>query len=135
MEIKLDNGTKDKTFVRMNRITNPHHMKLHEAPFESIKKGDKTIELRLYDEKRKNIKEGDRIEFTNVKSGEILTAKVIKLHRFENFSELYDKLPLDKCGYTKEDIHTASPNDMELYYSREEQKKYGVVGIEIKVDF
>ena len=38
-----------------------------------------------------------------------------------------------KCGYTEEDIGTASPSDMAAYYSPEEQKKYGVVGIEISV--
>ena len=36
-----------------------------------------------------------------------------------------------KCGYTKEDIDTASPDDMDKYYTKEEQEKYGVVGIEI----
>ena len=30
-----------------------HKMKLNESPFESIKNGTKTIEFRLYDEKRK----------------------------------------------------------------------------------
>ena len=30
-----------------------HEMKLNNGPFEQIKNGTKTIELRLYDEKRK----------------------------------------------------------------------------------
>ena len=34
-----------------------HKMKLHNGPYELIKKGIKTIELRLYDEKRQKIKE------------------------------------------------------------------------------
>ena len=42
-----------------------HHMKLHQEPFESIKKGAKTIELRLYDEKRQALKSGDLIDFTS----------------------------------------------------------------------
>ena len=32
-----------------------HNMKLNESPFEKIKAGTKTIELRLYDEKRRKI--------------------------------------------------------------------------------
>jgi hypothetical protein len=36
-----------------------------------------------------------------------------------------------QCGYTEDDIDTAHPSDMEQYYSVEEQKKYGVVGIEL----
>jgi len=31
-------------------------MKLQESPFERIKDGTKTIELRLYDEKRRKVK-------------------------------------------------------------------------------
>ncbi|MBE6641230.1 MAG: 23S rRNA (uracil(1939)-C(5))-methyltransferase RlmD [Ruminococcaceae bacterium] len=123
-----------ETAVSLIRQKSTHQMKLHEAPFESIKKGDKTIELRLYDEKRKKIKSGDIIEFTNTASGEKLTAKVIKIHVFESFAELYRSLPLDRCGYTKDEIHSARPEDMELYYSKEEQKNYGVVGIEIAVN-
>ena len=41
-----------------------HKMKLKESPFERIKNGTKTIEFRLYDEKRKQIKIGDKIEFS-----------------------------------------------------------------------
>ena len=108
-----------------------HEMKLHSSPFEKIKSGQKTIELRLYDEKRKQIKEGDIITFTNTSNGEKMRATVKKLHRFDTFNELYQTLPLLLCGYTTEDVDKAHPSDMELYYSVEEQKKYGVVGIEL----
>jgi len=47
--------------------------------------------------------------------------------------ELYKSLSLLECGYTKEDIDTASPCDMEKYYSKVEECKYGVIGIEIKL--
>ena len=40
-----------------------HKMKLNEDPFERIKNGTKTIEFRLFDEKRQQIKIGDQIEF------------------------------------------------------------------------
>ena len=33
-----------------------HEMKLQNGPFNSIKNGKKTIELRLYDEKRQKVK-------------------------------------------------------------------------------
>lgn len=110
---------------------NLHKMNLHAAPFEMIKSGQKTIELRLFDEKRQQIKAGDTIVFTNTASGETLTATVLKLHVFDSFDALYQALPLLKCGYTAEDIDTASPSDMQSYYSLEKQKQYGVVGIEI----
>ena len=108
-----------------------HHMNLHPAPFAKIKSGEKNIELRLFDEKRQKITAGDDIIFTNTASGEKLRASVKKLHLFGSFEELYKTLPLLQCGYTAEDIATAHPSDMERYYSAEEQKKYGVVGIEL----
>ena len=110
-----------------------HQMKLHPQPFEMIKSGQKTIELRLFDEKRQQIQVGDTILFTNTHSGETLKAAVTKLHRFCDFSELYQALPLLQCGYTPEDIHTAAPEDMALYYSPAQQELYGVVGIELSI--
>ena len=50
---------------------------------------------------------------------------------FDSFVELYKSLPLLECGYTDANINIASPYDMEKYYSKEEQQKYGVVGIKI----
>ena len=41
-----------------------HKMKLNENPFERIKNGTKTVEFRLYDEKRQQIKIGYKIEFS-----------------------------------------------------------------------
>ena len=111
-----------------------HHMKLHPAPFEMIKSGKKTIELRLFDEKRQKIKLGDEIIFTNTVNGEMLSRTVKGIHIFESFHELYKSLPLLKCGYTEDDINSASPLDMEKYYSIDEQKSFGVVGIELCSD-
>ena len=108
-----------------------HIMKLHSSPFEMIKSGEKTIELRLFDEKRQQVKVGDKILFTNIANGETLNTTVLKLHRFDSLKELYKSLPLLQCGYTRENIDKATPSDMEQYYSVEEQNKYGVVGIEL----
>ena len=106
-------------------------MKLQPSPFERIKSGKKTIELRLYDEKRRKIQSGDEIEFTNAETGEIISVTVVDLFVFDSFSDLYKSLPLDSCGYSESEIASASPEDMSFYYSEEEQKKYGVVGIKI----
>lgn len=111
-----------------------HMMKLNPSPFKMIREGNKTIELRLYDEKRKLISVGDLITFTNTEnSNDTLCVKVMYLFVFPSFDELYKTLPLLECGYTKEDIATASPSDMEEYYSKEMQQQYGVVGIKISL--
>lgn len=109
-----------------------HTMNLQPAPMQMIRSGRKTIELRLYDEKRQRISIGDTIEFTNVEnSKDILRVVVKNMYVFASFGELYQKLPLLECGYTEVNIDSASALDMEQYYSKEQQSKYGVVGIRI----
>ena len=108
-----------------------HKMRLKPTPYSMISRGIKTFELRLYDEKRRQLKVGDVIEFTNEEGVDRLLCEVTGLHVFGSFDELYSTLPLLKCGYTKENVSDASPEDMCAYYPLEEQKKYGVVGIEI----
>ena len=108
-----------------------HYMNLKKSPFEMIKSGYKTIELRLYDEKRALINVNDEIVFSC--GNETLTVKVLALHRFENFDALYQSLDLLKCGYLPEELKTAKADDMNIYYPPEKQQKYGVVGIEIEL--
>ena len=112
-----------------------HHLNLHSGPFEMIQSGRKTIELRLYDDKRQLISVGDTLVFTHSDDPtRTLTARVTTLHRFPDFAALYAALPLDQCGYLPEEVSTASPEDMNVYYSVEKQALYGVVGIEIVLE-
>lgn len=111
-----------------------HHMNLNPQPFSMIAEGRKTIELRLWDEKRQQISVGDTLIFTNTADPSAeLQCTVKALHLFPDFGELYRTLPLDQCGYLPEEIDTADPADMEIYYTQEQQKKYGVVGIELEI--
>lgn len=111
-----------------------HNMKLNPSPFEKIKNGTKTIELRLNDEKRRKVKKGDFIEFSNTENpAEKILAEVTDMYYFNDFEELYNNLFLSECGYSKDGIKTANPKDMEKFYSKEEQKKYGVVGIRVRL--
>ena len=54
-----------------------HEMRLHNEPFVLIKNGTKTIELRLNDEKRRQIKVGDTVTFTNRSNNEQISTVVI----------------------------------------------------------
>lgn len=107
-----------------------HEMKLNNKPFECIKNGTKTIELRLNDEKRKLLTVGDYIEFTNKVTNEKLLVEVIDLFKYNSFEELYKHFNKIEMGYSINE--EANPKDMENYYSKEEQEKYGVLGIKIK---
>ena len=108
---------------------------LDREPFEMIWRGQKTIELRMCDEKRKNIAPGDTVRFVCRGNGRLsMDVKVTHVHRFQSFEELYQALPLSKCGYPSDDVPGEPWRDMEVYpgYSPEEQKKLGVLGIEFE---
>ena len=109
-----------------------HFCHLNLRPFNLIKNGTKTIEMRLYDEKRKQFKVGDYLIFDNKSNpNETITTQIIALHVFKNFDELYKNFNKTKLGYLENE--DAKPEDMEEFYSKDEQLKFGVVGIEIKL--
>ena len=108
-----------------------HNMRLNNNPFELIKNGSKTIELRLNDDKRRIIKVNDIIIFKNRVTTEILKVKVTNLFIYPNFEELYKHFDKISMGYAKNEEANAS--DMDEYYPQEEQLKYGVVGIEVEL--
>ena len=106
-------------------------MNLHDEPFKLIKSKSKTIEMRINDERRKDLKVGDEIIFTNRTTLEKLKTKVIDLYYFNSFSELYKAFDKKAIGYR--DDEEANPSDMDLYYTKEQQEKYGVVAIKIEI--
>ena len=105
-----------------------HKMKLQEDPFERIKSGTKTVEFRLYDEKRQTIQIGDEIEFSKLPElQEKLLVKVIDLYKEESFEKLFKKVFV---GEDKEKI-IEKAKSMNRFYTPEQEKEYGVVGIKI----
>ncbi len=113
-----------------------HEMKLHDEPFSAIASGAKTIEMRLLDDKRRRIGVGDAIRFVHTESGERMMTTVLALHAFPDFDALYrallPRVGAVGLGYAPGEI--ASPTDMLDYYSAEEIARYGVVGIEIRLE-
>ena len=105
-----------------------HQMKLNKDPFERIKNGTKTIEFRLYDEKRRKVKIGDKIEFSKLPDlQEKILVDVLDLYTEPSFEELFEKLYEDK------ELAKQKANAMYEIYSPENEKKYGVLGIKIKL--
>ena len=109
-----------------------HEMSLRPGPFGMIADGRKRYELRLLDEKRRLISVGDTITFTCTEDERTVLVRVMSLHSFATFADLYAALPLTQCGYTEENVASADPHDMEKYYPPVKQAQYGVLGIEVE---
>lgn len=115
-------------------MRNIFDMRLAAEPFEKIGREEKTVEIRLYDEKRKKIKEGDQIIFRRLSDeSNVIIATVKALHRFNTFQELFESELFTKTGCGELSIDSATEY-MHTFYSIEQEEKYGVLGIEISVD-
>lgn len=108
-----------------------YEMNLSNGPFNLIKLGKKTVEMRLNKKNRDKIEGGDYILFTNEQSEEKLKVLVISVSKFSSFEELYLAYDKEKLGYALDE--NASPNDMLVYYTKADIKKYGVLAIEIEL--
>lgn len=99
--------------------------------FAKIKSGKKVIDLRLQDEKRKRMKVGDIITFTEAPGGDFVKGIITAFYTFPTFKELYQILPAKDLGLEKEE--DKNPQEMNNYYNDNEQKEYGVVGIRFRL--
>lgn len=112
------------------------NMKLKNEPFNKIEERTKTIELRLLDDKRREIKAGDYIKFKNLSSNEIIITKVQELIFADTFEKLFSMIDDNvSMGFSEKMSTEEMCKTMEQYYSKEEQGQFGVVGIRIKVLF
>lgn len=110
-----------------------YQMKLNSGEFLRIKTGEKTLEYRLCDEKRKMFKIGDEIEFLKLPYlDEKVLTKIENLHIYQNWKACYS-------DFFKEDLKKFYKNIAEVVedtynnlYSKEEEEKYGCMAIRIK---
>lgn len=107
-----------------------HNMGLQQKYFDFIKSGTKRIELRLYDDKRKQIQLGDQIEFSSPE-GEKILLKVIGLLRYQTFRDLANDFDIELLAdksMTEQDLMNA----LEEFYTPEKQQRSGVIGIRLQ---
>ena len=118
---KIDKGGRNITYL----------MHLKKMPFELIKSGKKTVEMRLNDRKRKYIDVGDTIIFDN-DDRETLMVRVVDRRVYESFDELYaaynDKTVL---GYLEGE--KADPSDMLEYYTKDKIKQHGALALTVEL--
>lgn len=110
-----------------------HNLRLHHEPFIAIKSGKKRSEIRLYDEKRQQMRAGDTIIFTSRETNEQITTQITQLVKYQDFEDLFSRInllnvyPLDKMP-----LHEII-SYMRTFYSKEDELKYGVIDIQLKL--
>ena len=110
-----------------------HELKLQPEYYNYILNGTKRIEIRLFFEKRRNIKLGDTIKFLKEpKLEESFEVKVVGLLRYKTFEDLFkdfDISVLADKSMNKEELLKV----LETFYPKEKQEQYEVVGIRIEL--
>lgn len=106
-----------------------HKMGLYGEYFQSIKDGKKKVEVRLNDEKRRQIKVGDVIEFIKVpEQDESLKVQVMELRKYDTFKEMYEHIPFEDfdCeGWSMEEMVEGTYQ----IYTSEQEKQWGTLAI------
>ena len=114
-------------------MSTTHEMKLQPKFFDFIKYGTKRIELRLYDEKRRNIELGDKIVFRKEPElKEVVEATVVGLLRYKSFKELFEDFDMSLLAdrsMTKGELLEV----LEEFYTVEKQEEFGVLGVKVEL--
>lgn len=110
-----------------------HQMKLFPGGFYGIKEGKQLIEVRLYDEKRRRLNLGDTITFSLLPDlKETIQTEVIGLLQYGSFEELFTNINLEQWNARNWTVKQCV-EQCRKYYSEEEETKYGVLGIRIRL--
>ena len=108
-----------------------HEMKLQPEYYNFILNGTKRIEIRLFDEKRQQIKIGDTIKFLKEPDlNESFNAKVTGLLRYNSFEDLFEDIDFNICGPANS--LEEKLDNIHKIYSIEDEKKYGILAIRIE---
>ena len=108
-----------------------HKMGLYGEYFQSIIEGEKKVEVRLNDERRRKINVGDMIEFIKVpQQDEILKVHVTGIRKYDTFKKMYEDIPFkdfDCEGWTLKEMIDGTYE----IYTQEQEKEWGTLAITI----
>ena len=106
-------------------------MNLQRAYYDMIKLGDKDIELRLYDEKRRKMRNNDIVLIYNAQNpSDYMKCKIVRLHIAKSFADLSAKISMFRTGFA---TLNSLMNAVSKFYSEDLESKYGIVGIELDI--
>ncbi|QVI34414.1 isomerase [Lacticaseibacillus chiayiensis] len=107
-------------------------MGLMHDQFELVREGSKTIEIRLNDQKRQQLRVGDLIVFEDLVTQQQMSKRVAKLEKFASFAQLYDHYQGTSVGSAPTDSVAKMVSDTYRIYSKQQEVEYGVLAIHLK---
>ncbi len=138
-----DKAVEDIRIVPKESITETFIMHLADDMFEKVKAGTKTVEVRLFDDKRKLVDVGDYIEFHKKSDeNELVIRKVVDIPLIQkSFKEMFKtskylgnqkwkdvmRFSPESLGAQTNSTIKSLVNQMYKYYDKSEEEKYGVV--------
>jgi ASC-1-like (ASCH) protein/adenylate kinase family enzyme len=113
---------------------NTHRMHLDDAPFEKMRSGEKTVEVRVYDEKRMRVRVGDTIVFSRRSDdAQKVSAEVVGLSTFGSFRELLSAFEKCKFGHDPALSLEDQVRAMREHYTEAEERENGVVAMHLRL--
>jgi ASC-1-like (ASCH) protein len=110
-----------------------HMMTLYAGAFDDVKSGKKTREYRLYDEKRRKIKQGDTIEFFKLPGHvESVLTKVKRIRRYKDWYSCYTEFFDEDLRDHYSCVEAVVRDTYENWWTKEKEEKYGCLIIEIE---
>ena len=106
-------------------------MHLNNEPFQLMKNEVKTIEVRLNDEKRQEIKSGDYIVFKNLTTEETLKVQVKEIVVFSSFQSLLNQYTNEEVGAKADDQLSQKLAAIYQIYSQTDELNYGALAIKV----
>ena len=106
---------------------------LHPEVFDVVASGNKNVEVRVNDEKRRQLKVGDTLIFLKRPDDiETITAKITNLVYFDTFLSVLDHYEMKNIY-----LETTTPEEyislLKQFYTDEDESQYGVVAIEFEI--
>lgn len=106
-------------------------MNLRHTYYEMVKSGQKDIELRLYDEKRRQMCAGDIVLIYDAENpSDYIRREIVHMHIAQSFANLATQINVRRTGFDSLEQFSAA---VSKFYTPAQESRYGVVGIELMV--
>jgi len=108
-----------------------HWMKIRHQFFEKVTRGEKCLEVRLYDAKRRQFNQGDIITFTDEISGLSHDVTIKDLYIYPDFQSLFRRFAPEEFGFPAGTPIDEMISYMHTIYQPWDEIRFGVVAIRL----